>query len=300
MIVENHLHLTQVALAEMAKTPDPRLREIMLALVAHLHQFVRDVKLTEPEFQAALAILNRIGQLSNETHNEASVMAGSLGVSPLVCLINNGDNGASETTQNLLGPFWRMGAPRVENGGTLLRSSTPGPVLYVKGAVLDGKGAPVAGADVDIWHSSPVGLYEQQDPEQATMNLRGMLTTDDEGRFWFKTVKPAGYPLPVEGVVGDLLRAQGRQHFRPAHLHVMVVKPDFKTLISQVYASDDPFLDHDPQFGVTRALVGDFIPHNEPAPDATTPGEVAAPWFSLDFTFTLEPGESRLPRPPIR
>jgi catechol 1,2-dioxygenase len=299
MIVENHLHLTQVALAEMAKTPDPRLREIMVALVTHLHQFVRDVKLTEPEFQAALAILNRIGQLSNETHNEASVMAGSLGASPLVCLLNNGDNGATETTQNLLGPFWRMGAPRVENGGTLLRSPTPGPALHVKGAVLDRNGAPVAGADVDVWHSSPVGLYEQQDPEQAAMNLRGMLTTDYEGRFWFKTAKPAGYPLPVEGVVGDLLRAQGRQHFRPAHLHFMVVKSGFKTLISQVYASDDPVLDHDPQFGVTRALVGDFIPHNEPAPDATTPGEVAAPWFSLDFTFTLEPGESRLPRPPI-
>lgn len=297
MIVENHLHLTQVALAEMAKTPDPRLREIMLALVGHLHQFVRDVKLTEPEFQAALAILNRIGQSSNETHNEASVMAGSLGVSPLVCLLNNG---ARQTTQNLLGPFWRMGSPRVENGGTLLRSQTPGPALYVKGAVRDRKGAPVAGADVDVWHSSPVGLYEQQDPEQAAMNLRGMLTTDHEGRFWFRTIKPAGYPLPVGGVVGDLLRAQGRQHFRPAHLHVMVVKPGFKTLISQVYASDDPFLDHDPQFGVTRALVGDFIPHNEPAPDATTPCEVAAPWFSLDFTFTLEPGESRLPRPPIK
>lgn len=296
MIVENHLHLTQVALAEMAKTPDPRLREIMLALVAHLHQFVRDVKLTEPEFQAALAILNRIGQLSNETHNEASVMAGSLGVSPLVCLLNNGDNGERQTTQNLLGPFWRISAPRVGNGGTLLRSQTPGPALYVKGAVLDGKGAPVAGADVDVWHSSSVGLYEQQDPEQTGMNLRGMLTTDDEGRFWFKTVKPAGYPLPVEGVVGDLLRAQGRQHFRPAHLHFMVVKSGFKTLISQVYASDDPFLDHDPQFGVTRTLVGDFIRHDEPAPDAA----VAAPWFSLDFTFTLEPGESRLPRPPIK
>ena len=296
MIVENHAHLTQVALAEMAKTPDPRLREIMVALVAHLHQFVRDVKLTEAEFQAALAIVNRIGQLSSDTHNEASVMAGSLGVSPLVCLLNNGDNGATETTQNLLGPFWRMGAPRVENGGTLLRSPTPGPVLYVKGRVVDRAGLAVFGADVDIWHSSPVGLYEQQDPEQAAMNLRGMLTTDDEGRFWFRTVKPAGYPLPVAGVVGDLLRAQGRQHFRPAHLHVMVVKPGFKTLISQVYASDDPVLEQDPQFGVTRALVGDFVPHDEPAPD---PG-VETPWCSLDFTFVLEPGESRLPRPPIK
>ena len=296
MIVENHAHLTQIVLAEMARTPDPRLRQIMVALVAHLHQFVRDAKLTEAEFQAALAIFNRIGQLSNDTHNEASVMAGSLGVSPLVCLLNNGDNGTAETTQNLLGPFWRMGAPRVENGGTLLRSPTPGPVLYVNGRVVDRAGAPVSGADVDIWHSSPVGLYEQQDPEQAAMNLRGMFTTDEEGRFWFRTVKPAGYPLPVAGVVGDLLRAQGRQHFRPAHLHVMVVKPGFKTLISQVYASDDPVLDNDPQFGVTRALVGDFLPHNEHAPDA----EVAAPWHSLDFTFVVEPGESRLPRPPIK
>ena len=105
-----------------ADTPDPRLREIMTSLVSHLHQFVRDVKLTEPEFQSALAIVNRIGQLSSDTHNEASVMAGSLGVSPLVCLLNNGNNGATETTANLLGPFWRMHSPRVDNGGTLLRS----------------------------------------------------------------------------------------------------------------------------------------------------------------------------------
>ena len=296
MIIENHEHLTEVALATMQKTPDPRLREIMTSLVSHLHQFVREVRLTEPEFQTALAMVNRIGQLSGDTHNEASVLAGSLGVSPLVCLLNNGDNGATETTQNLLGPFWRLGAPRVENGGTLLRSPTPGPALYVRGRVVDRAGAPVAGADVDIWHSSPVGLYEQQDPEQAEMNLRGMFTTDADGRFWFRSVKPAGYPLPVEGIVGDLLRAQGRQHFRPAHLHVMVVKPGFKTLISQVYVGDDPLLEDDPQFGVTRALVGDFARHEEPAPDAG----VESPWHTLDFTFRLEPGESRLPRPPIK
>jgi catechol 1,2-dioxygenase len=296
MIIENHEHLTEVALATMQKTPDPRLREIMTSLVSHLHQFVRDVRLTEPEFQMALALVNRVGQLSGDTHNEASVLAGSLGVSPLVCLLNNGDNGATETTQNLLGPFWRLGAPRVENGGTLLRSPTPGPALYVRGRVVDRKGEPVAGAEVDIWHSSPVGLYEQQDPEQAEMNLRGMFTTDADGRFWFRSVKPAGYPLPVAGVVGDLLRAQGRQHFRPAHLHVMVVKPGFKTLISQVYVGDDPLLHDDPQFGVTRALVGDFARHDEPAPDEG----VESPWHTLDFTFGLEPGESRLPRPPIK
>jgi catechol 1,2-dioxygenase len=296
MIVEDHRHLTDVVLAEMQKTPDPRLREIMVALAAHLHQFVRDVKLTEPEFQAALAIINRIGQASNDSHNEAAVMAGSVGVSQLVCLLNNGENGESETTANLLGPFWRMHVPRVANGGTLLRSPTPGPTLYVRGVVQDRSGRPVAGADVDVWHSSPVGLYEQQDPEQAEMNLRGMFTTDEDGRFWFTTVKPAGYPLPVEGPVGDLLRAQGRQHYRPAHMHFMIVKPGFKTLISQVYVNDDPLLERDPQFGVTRALVGDYVRHDEAPPEAG----VQAPWYTLDFTFAIEPGESRLPRPPIR
>jgi len=296
MIVTDHWRLTDAVLAEMQKTPDPRLREIMVALASHLHQFVRDVKLTEPEFQAALSIINRIGQASNDSHNEAAVMAGSLGVSQLVCLTNNGALGETETNANLLGPFWRMHVPRVGNGGSLLRSPTPGPRLFVRGRVLDRAGAPVAGADVDVWHSSPVGLYEQQDPEQADMNLRGMFTTDDEGRFWFTTVKPAGYPLPVAGPVGDLLRAQGRQHYRPAHIHFMIVKPNFKTLISQVYVNDDPVLDDDPQFGVTQALVGNFVRHDEAPPDAG----VDAPWFTLDFDFTIEPGESRLPKPPIK
>lgn len=296
MIVKDHRHLTDVVLAEMQKTPDPRLREIMVALAGHLHQFVRDVKLTEPEFQAALAIINRVGQASNDSHNEAAVMAGSLGVSQLVCLLNNGSMGETETTANLLGPFWRMHVPRVENGGTLLRSPTPGPTLYVRGRVCDSKGAPIAGADVDVWHSSPVGLYEQQDPEQAEMNLRGMFTTDADGRFWFSTVKPAGYPLPVEGPVGDLLRAQGRQHYRPAHMHFMIVKPGFKTLISQVYVNDDPLLNNDPQFGVTAALVGDYAPHKETPPDQG----VETPWYTLDFNFGLEAGESRLPKPPIK
>ncbi|MDH7797337.1 MULTISPECIES: dioxygenase [unclassified Beijerinckia] len=296
MIIRDHQHLTETALAVMEKTPDPRLREIMVALVKHLHSFVREVKLTEPEFQSALAIINSIGQQSSDTHNEASVLAGSLGVSPLVCLLNNGNNGTTETTANLLGPFWRMNAPRVENGGTLLRSETPGPTMLVHGYVKDPQGNPIAGADADIWHSSPVGLYEQQDPEQAEWNLRGMFKTDQDGRFWFRSVKPAGYPLPVGGVVGDLLRAQKRQHYRPAHLHVMIVKPGFKTLISQVYVNDDPLLDNDPQFGVTRALVGDYVRHD----DAPPAKDVETPWYSLDFNFTIEPGESKLPRPPIK
>jgi catechol 1,2-dioxygenase len=258
---------------------------------------VREARLTEDEFRDATAILNEIGQLATDKHNEMVLMAGSLGVSSLVCLLNNGDGGATETSQSLLGPFWRMNSPRVENGGSLLRSPTPGPAFFMRARVLDEEGGSVEGAEVDVWHTSPAGLYENEDPEQADMNLRGKLTTDAEGRFWFRSVKPAGYPIPTNGVVGRLLRAQGRHPYRPAHVHALILKPGFKTLISQVYADDDPNLETDAQFGVTRALVGRFERHEEPHPGEPDAG---TPWYSLDYTFVMEPGEARLPRPPIK
>ena len=296
MIVEGQAQLTQAVLEVMAQTADPRLREIMMALARHLHALVREVRLSEDELRDATAILNEIGQLSTGRHNEMVLMAGSLGVSSLVCLLNNGDGGTTETSQSLLGPFWRMGSPRVENGGTLVRSPTPGPAFFMTARVVDRQGAPVAGAEVDVWHTSPAGLYENEDPDQAEMNLRGKLTTDADGRFRFRSVKPAGYPIPTKGVVGRLLRAQGRHPYRPAHVHALVFKPGFKTLISQVYADDDPNLETDVQFGVTRALVGRFERHDGPHPEAP---DVAPPWYSLDYTFVMERGEARLPRPPI-
>lgn len=297
MILQREEDVTAAALAVMERTRDPRMREIMLSLVRHLHGFVRDVRLTEAEFRQANAILNEIGQLTTDTHNEMVLMSGSLGVSSLVCLLNNGDNGSTETSQSLLGPFWRLDSPRVRNGGTLLRSPTPGDALFMTGRVQDRQGRPIAGAEVDVWHSSPVGLYENQDPEQADMNLRGKFTTDEEGRFWFRSIKPAGYPIPTGGVVGRLLAMQDRHPYRPAHVHALVFREGFKTLTSQVYVADDPYLETDVQFGVTRALIGDYRRHDEPHP--TEPG-VEAPWYSLDYTFTMEPGEAVLPRAPIR
>jgi catechol 1,2-dioxygenase len=297
MIIERHEDVTPAVLAVMQQTTDPRLREIMTSLVSHLHAFVREVRLTEEEFQSATAILNEMGQATTDTHNEMVLMAGSLGVSTLVSLLNNGDHGATETQQNLLGPFWRMNSPRVDNGGSIIRSQTPGPALFVDARVVDTSGSPVAGAEVDVWHSSPVGRYEHQDAGQAEMNLRGKFVTDDAGRFWFRTVKMAGYPIPTNTVVGRLLKAQHRHPFRPAHLHVLIFKQGYKTLISQIYANDDPRLDTDVQFGVTRALIGDFRRHDQPHP--ADPG-AATPWYSLDLTLTLEPGVAKLPRPPIK
>ncbi len=297
MIIDSPEALTGAVLEVMQRTPDPRLREIMTSLVRHVHGFVREVRLTEDEFREAAAILNEIGGLSTDNHNEMVLMAGSLGVSSLVCLLNNGGDGAAETSQNLLGPFWRKGSPRVENGGSIVRSDTPGPAIVVTFTVVDQQAQPVTGADVDIWHSSPIGLYENQDPGQADMNLRGSFTTDASGRIWFRSVKPAGYPIPADGVVGRLLKAQGRHPHRPAHIHALVYRVGYKTLTSQVYSDDDEHLESDAQFGVTRALTGRFKRHDEPHPEH---GDVAAPWYSLEHTFVLEPGEARLPKPPIK
>ena len=297
MFIERQEDLTPAVLAVMARTDNPRLREIMLSLVKHLHAFVRDVRLTEEEFRAATALLNEMGALSNDTHNETVLMAGSLGVSSLVCLLNNGDHGLTETSQSLLGPFWRLNSPRVENGGSIVRSPTPGPPLFVTGRVVDPQGQPIAGAEVDVWHASPVGLYENQDPEQAEMNLRGKFTTDEDGRFWFRSVMMVGYPIPTDGVVGRLLKVQNRHPYRPAHLHALIFKPEFKVLISQIYDPLDPNINDDAQFGVTRALLGDFVRHADPHPSAR---DVRGPWVSLNHVYIMEPGEAVLPKPPIK
>lgn len=283
--------------AVMTATPDARLREIMVSLTRHLHAFVREVRLTEAEFREATALLNRMGQLSTDTHNEFVLMAGSLGVSALVCLLNNTDAAHGATSQNLLGPFWRMHSPPTPNGGSLLRSPTPGDSLFVTLRVLDRDGRPVQGAEVDVWHCSPKGLYENQDATQADFNLRGKFTTGADGEVSFGTVKPIGYPIPMNTVVGELLEAQGRHPFRPAHVHALVFKPGFKTLITQIYADDDPRLATDVQFGVTDAVTGRFVRHDEPHPQHAG---VVAPWYSLDHTLVLAPGDAELPRAPIK
>ncbi len=295
MSIRDEADLSRAVLRVMERTADPRLREIMVSLVRHLHGFVRDTRLTEEEFEAAAALLNELGQQQTDTNNEVVLMAGSLGVSALVCLLNTGDR--TETKRSMLGPFWRLNSPPTENGGSIVRSPTPGPAVFVELRYEDAGGAPIAGVEVDIWHASTVGLYESQDSSQADMNLRGKFTTDAHGRIRFQSIKPAGYPIPTDGLVGKLLAAQGRHPFRPAHLHALARKQGYRTLISQIYSADDPRLHDDVQFGVTESLIGHYRCHDEPHPDDRT---VQAPWYTLQHTLTMEPGESRLPRPPIR
>ena len=296
-IIADERSVTPAVLAAMAAAPDPRLREIMASFVRHMHDFAREVRLTEEEFELGVDYLNRIGQATHDTHNEGILFSDAIGFSTLVCLLNNGQNGATETASALLGPFWRMNSPATENGGSIVRSDTPGPALFASCRITDPKGAPLAGVEVDVWQASPVGLYENQDERQADMNLRGKFTTDADGRFWFRSVTPAGYPVPTDGPVGDLLRAQRRHPYRPAHLHVLAYKPGYKTLITQVFVDDDQYLETDVVFGVTRHLIGGYERHEQGAPPAA---DVAAPWYTLDYTFVMEPGEAKLPKPPIK
>ena len=296
-IIENADGVTGVVLAAMAGAPNPRLREVMTAFVRHLHAFTREVRVTQDEYDLAIDFLNRIGKATNDAHNEGILFADAVGFSTLVCLLNNDPTGSTETDAALLGPFWRDNSPPTANGAaSCAPDARPGVVRRLP--IVDADRQPIPGVEVDVWQASPVGLYENQDPDQAEMNLRGRFHTHEDGRFWCRSVKPAGYPVPIDGPTGDLLRAQRRHPYRPAHLHVLGYKPGYKTMITQVFVDDDERLESDAVFGVTRHLIGKYRRHDS---GETPPAlDVQAPWYTLDYTFVMRPGEAKRPIPPIK
>lgn len=259
--------LLPLVLRAMERTPDARVRELMACLTTHLHQFVLEHRPTDAEFERAVRFLVGIGQATGATKNEVILISDLLGVSTLVTMLNHPAGDASDdanaalhaaTHAALLGPFWRANAPACEAGANIARAGTPGVPLEVSGTVFGADGQPLAGAVLDVWQASPVGLYENQDPDQPDMNLRGRFTTDAAGHYHFRSVRPAGYPVPTDGPCGELLRAQQRHPYRPAHLHFMVSHPAHKLLITQVFADDSEHLASDPVFGVTAPLVGRY------------------------------------------
>ena len=250
-------NITTTVLVAMADTPDPRLREIMTALVTHLHALIRDVKPTDVEFESACSFLVGLGKATSDKKNEVILASDILGASSLITLQNNGKSNHApsipQTDPALLGPFWRANSPEFALGQSIARGAEAQLAdqrLEVSGTVRDTDGHVLADAVVDVWQASPVGLYENQDEQQPDMNLRGRFRTDAMGAFYFQSVRPAGYPVPVDGPCGDLLRAQKRHPFRPAHLHFMVSKPGYKVLVTQVFADDGT----DDIFAVDRRL----------------------------------------------
>lgn len=279
--------LLEAVLAVNEKTTNPRLRDILASLIRHLHLFARDVKLTYAELEQGLDFFVRIGQATGPRKHEGILLADILGLATLVSLMDASDSlAAGGTEPALIGPFWRSQQPLRPNGARIASDDTPGEPLLVTGRVVSLDGRPIAGARVETWQASPKGLYENQDPEQADMNLRGRFETGADGRFSFRSVRPAGYPVPVDGPCGELLAAQQRHPMRPAHLHFLVVAEGHKVLATQYFDADDPHAYDDVVFGAIGSLLRRFEPDGQGG-------------WRLDVELRLEPGATVIPMCPL-
>jgi hydroxyquinol 1,2-dioxygenase len=267
--------LTERVLAAYQGTPDPRLRELLTALISHLHAFAVETRLTQQEWLAGLEFLTATGRKCDDRRQEFILLSDVLGLSSLVDLVNAAD-GATEST--VLGPFYVPGAPERRMGEQIGRPEDGSPAL-VRGQVTDLAGLPLDGATLDIWQASSNGLYDTQDPQQPPFNLRGIFRTGPDGRFEFRTVRPASYPVPVDGPVGDLLRSSARHGWRAAHVHAIVSAPGYRPVTTHIFDAQNPYLDSDTVFGVKDSLIRRFRP--------TGPGDPADVSYVAEMDFAL-------------
>jgi protocatechuate 3,4-dioxygenase beta subunit len=246
---------TAAVIESFADTADPRLREILQELVPHLHDFVRKVRLTLPEWEAAVEFLTEVGQKCDANRQEFILLSDVLGISMLVETINGQEAGTEST---VLGPFHVVASPERENGDNidLIGGSDP---CVVTGRVLGTDGTPLTGATVDVWQCSEDGFYDVQQPDvQPLGNGRGLFHTDAEGRFAFRTVVPSHYPIPTDGPVGKMLLATERHPYRPAHIHFIADAPGHRTLTTHIFVAGSSYLDSDAVFAVKKSLIADF------------------------------------------
>ncbi len=245
-------NITDTVIQAYAGAENERVREILTVMIRRLHDFVREVKLTPEEWEAAMGVLARAAEVTDKERNEFILLSDLLGVSALVDLIDgHDDEGASVTT--LMGPFYVPGTPELAAGADLT-GDNEGERILVHGQIRNVEGEPLSGARIEIWQNGPNGLYTVQDPNQPEHNLRGTLRADENGRYSFLTVKPISYEVPDDGAGGELVRAGGRHCWRPAHIHVMISADGYKRHISQIFDLNDPYIDQDAVFGVREGL----------------------------------------------
>lgn len=276
--------LTEAVLARLEGADDPRFRQVMASLIRHLHAFVRENELTEEEWFAGIRFLTATGQQCDDRRQEFILLSDTLGVSMLVDAINHRrPGGATETT--VLGPFHVAGAQPMPMWGDI-GAGVPGEPAYLCGRVLDLDDRPIAGATLDVWQTDGEGLYDVQRSGDVSY-ARGKFTTDADGRYGIRTVKPVSYPIPDDGPVGAMLRRMGRHPYRPAHVHAIVAALGYATVATHLFVEGDPYLDSDAVLGVKASLVVPFEAH--PAGTAPDGRPCAAPFFTAAYDFRLAP-----------
>jgi len=282
----NEKTITQAVIDRFDPSSDPRTREVMSALVRHLHDFAREVRLTEAEWGAAMNFLLRAGQISTPERSEFILTSDTLGLSALVDYINNPTT-ADATETSLLGPFYIPGSRELDSDADLI-GDREGEQMVVEGVVSSAGGGPIAGATLDIWQNAANGLYDVQDPDVEIGDLRARLHTDANGRYRIRTIRPIPYTIPSDGPVGDLLKSLGRLPWRPAHLHVRIEAPGHKQLTTALYDIADPHVETDAVFGARSSL---SVPWRrvESDDEASALG-VKAPFAKVDFDFVLQQG----------
>jgi len=278
-------NITDVFASYFGDDTDPRFKEIMTSLAKHLHDFARETELTHDEWRKGLEFIEWAGRITTPERNEFVLLSDVLGLSSLVDMIHSDDDA---TSSSVLGPFHISNPPPLAVGADMKRHYD-GEVLLVEGHVYDPEGKPVAGAKLDIWQTAPNGLYSSQDDEQEINSFHALMTTDENGRYAFTTVRPVCYTVPSDGPVGQILDAAGRHPWRPSHLHFIASAEGFRSVVTEVFPDDDPYLDQDTVFGVRDDLVMSYV--EQPAgsfPDGfELSGSVKDAYSRVDFDFKL-------------
>lgn len=277
---------TDMVIAAMGPKTTPKMKRILSSLIQHIHDFTRENSITVEEWMAGVDFINRIGQMSDAKRDEGILVSDVLGLESLVDTIshNLADQEVKHTDTAIIGPFYRENSPKYPNGGSIIQKEVGGEKAWVHGTVTDAHGQPLRGATLEVWHTAPNGLYEQQDEDQPDYNLRGTFTTDENGHYDFICLRPTSYPIPFDGPAGQLLQLMDRHPNRPSHIHWRVCCEGYRSLITQIYDSRDPYCQNDSVFAVKSDLIVTFT-------DASAEAKQRGAQYELLYNISL-PTES--------